>query len=310
MSRKVAEEGKELERRTEASQGRSSLRERLARRDFTVTVEMEPPRGASPAETLEKVSRLAGYVDAVNVADCPMANLRMSPIAVAHLIQEELGVETIFHLTCRDRNLLGLQAELLGAAALGVSNILALTGDRPERGDHPTARGVFDLDSTGLIRLAVRLNRGESWAGQKLASPTRFFIGTVANPSQPDLSAELERLRAKVEAGAEFVQTQPVFDLEQVARFQREAAVLGLPVLYGILPLKSYRNAVYLSTHVPGIFIPQEVLDRLRRRDSPQEGVVLARELLSGLRRLGVHGAHIFPMGDPGLALAVLTGAE
>ncbi|MGE5553790.1 MAG: methylenetetrahydrofolate reductase [Betaproteobacteria bacterium] len=283
-----------------------SLREKLDRGEFVVTVELEPPRGADPRPMLEKARRLTPVVDAVNVADSPMANLRMSPIACAHLLQQDQGVEAIFHLTCRDRNLLGLQAELLGAAALGVKNILALTGDRPERGDHPQATGVFEVDALGLARLARALNEGRDVNGKPLEAPTDFLIGGTTSPNAPDLEAEVARLRAKAEAGITFAQTQPVFDLEQAAEFQRRTARLGVRVLYGVLPLKSYKSAVYLATHVPGIRIPSEVLARMER-GGPDEGVRLAREILTGLWGK-VPGVHLFPMGDPALALRLLEG--
>lgn len=284
----------------------SSLRHKLERGEFVVTVELEPPRGADPRPMLEKGRVLAGLVDAVNVADSPMANLRMSPIACAHLLQQDLGVEAIFHLTCRDRNLLGLQAELLGAAALGVRNILTITGDRPERGDHPQASAVFDVDALGLARLARTLNAGRDVNGKALEAPTDFLIGGTASPNAADLEAEAGRLAAKAKAGIAFAQTQPVFDLEQAAQFRRRTAHLGVRVLHGVLPLKSYRSAVYLNTHVPGIRIPQAVLDRMER-GAPDEGVRIAREILAELWGK-IPGVHLFPMGDPFLAAKLLEG--
>lgn len=283
-----------------------SLREKLERGEFVVTVELEPPRGADPRPMLEKARQLKGAVDAVNVADSPMANLRMSPIACAHLLQQDQGVEAVFHLTCRDRNLLGLQAELLGAAALGVKNVLAITGDKPERGDHPQASGVFDVDCLGLVSLARALNQGQDVVGRPLDAPTDFFIGGTTSPNASDLEVEAARLSAKVAAGIRFAQTQPVFDLEQAADFQRRIKGLGVHVLYGVLPLKSHRSAVYLNTHVPGIRIPPAVLARLEE-GAPDEGVRLAREILVELWGK-VSGVHLFPMGDPLLALRLLEG--
>ncbi len=281
-----------------------SLRERLARGEFVLTVEMEPPAGADPSQTLEEIGQLAGRFAAVNIADSPMATLRMSPIALAYLIQEKWGLEVIFHLTCRDRNLLGLQAELLGAAALGVQNILALTGDPPEKGDHPGATAVYDVDSVGLIAMAASLNRGVALSQKELAAPTSFFIGTVANPTAPDLAAEVAKLERKAAAGADFVQTQPIFTPEQFERFQAATAHLQLPILYGILPLKSFRSAKYLAEKVPGINIPDEVLRRVEAGGAA-EGVLIAREMLAYLRSRAA-GAHIFPMGKPELALQVI----
>lgn len=281
------------------------LRQKLRNQEFVLTVEMEPPAGADPNPALEAIAKLKDDFTAVNVADSPMASLRMSPIALAHLAQEDKGVEIIFHLTCRDRNLLGLQAELLGAAALGVRNILALTGDPPTNGDHPEATGVFDVDSVGLIRLAKMLNNGKTISGKELAAPTDFFIGTVANPTAEDLNKEVERLAQKVEAGANFVQTQPIFAPDQFERFHAAVGHLQIPILYGILPLKSYRSAKYLAEKVPGINIPTSVLERIEEGGA-EVGLILAQELLDYLKPRAA-GAHIFPMGNPDLALAVLA---
>ncbi len=284
----------------------TSLRHKLERGEFVVTVELEPPRGADPRPMLAKAAELRPVVDAVNVADSPMANLRMSPIACAHLLQKDLGVEAVFHLTCRDRNLLGLQAELLGAAALGVKNILALTGDKPERGDHPQAAGVYDVDALGLVRLARSLNQGLDANGKPLDAPADFLIGGTISPNAPDLEVEAERLSAKAEAGVVFAQTQPVFDLERAAEFRRRTANLGVRVLYGVLPLKSFRSAVYLNAHVPGIRIPPGILARMER-GAPDEGLRIAREILAAVWGK-VPGVHLFPMGDPALALRLLEG--
>ncbi|MBO8125609.1 MAG: methylenetetrahydrofolate reductase [Firmicutes bacterium] len=282
-----------------------SLREFLTEGKFVLTVEMEPPAGADPSRVLEEIGKLKEDFVAVNIADSPMASLRMSPIALAHLIQEKWGLEVIFHLTCRDRNLLGLQAELLGAAALGVKNILALTGDPPEGGDHPNSTGVFDVDSTGLIKMARSLNQGRAVSGKELTAPTDFLIGTVANPTASDLAREVARLERKIEAGADFVQTQPIFAIEQVERFEQATAHLQVPILYGILPLKNYRSAKYLAEKVPGINIPDQVVRRVEK-EGAEAGLALARELLLHLRSRA-KGAHIFPMGRPDLALKLVN---
>lgn len=282
------------------------LRAKLEAGRFVVTVELEPPRGADPGPMLAKAAALAPVVDAVNVADSPMANLRMSPIACAHLLQQDAGLETVFHLTCRDRNLLGLQAELLGAAALGVRNILALTGDQPGRGDHPQATGVFDVDGLGLIRLTRALNSAQDANGRPLETATDFLIGGTVNPNAEDLRAEAARLATKAEAGITFAQTQPVFDLEQAEEFARLTSHLGVKVLYGVLPLKSYRSALYLAAHVPGIRIPPHILERMAG-GGPDEGLKVAREILARLWER-VPGVHLFPMGDPALARQLLEG--
>jgi 5,10-methylenetetrahydrofolate reductase len=277
----------------------TDLRAKLNRGDFVITLELDPPKGSDPLPTLDAVRPLARLVDAVNIADCPMANVRMSPIALSYLVQRDLGLETIFHLTCRDRNLIGLQSELLGAAAMGVRNILALTGDTPDRGDHPTARGVFDLDSTGLVALASRLNSGRDLAVGELNHRTDFLVGVAVDPGAPDLPRETAKIQAKIEAGANFVQTQPVFDAETVLRFQEQAVGLDIPVLFGILPLRSHQSAIRLMQRVPGIRVPEPVLRRLEAA-GPAGGLQYFAELLQRLAPL-VQGVHFFPMGrlDP-----------
>ncbi|MFZ5818191.1 MAG: methylenetetrahydrofolate reductase [Bacillota bacterium] len=281
------------------------LMHRLRQGAFGVTVEIDPPKGADVRKTLEKVRRFADRVDAVNVADCPMANVRMSPITLAHLLQRDVQVEAIFHLTCRDRNVIGLQAELLGAAGLGVRNILALRGDNPERGDHPTAQGVFECDATGLIRIAATLNEARTVAGTALEQGTDFAIGCAANPTARDLEAELSRLEQKVEAGAHFVQTQPIYDPRLLERWLAKAeGRIRIPILYGIMPLKSYDFAAHLNQNVPGISVPDWVLDRMRGQGE-EEGLKLMAELLREIGPL-VDGIHIFPMNSANRVIAVL----
>lgn len=278
---------------------------RLKHGAFGVTVEIDPPKGANIRKTLEKVRLFADRVDAVNVADCPMANVRMSPITLAHLLQRDGQVEAIFHLTCRDRNIIGLQAELLGAAGLGVRNILALRGDDPVRGDHPSARGVFECDTTGLIRLAATLNRGLTAAGTELEQGTDFAIGCAANPAAADLEGEVSRLEQKIEAGADFVQTQPVYDPAVVERWlSKIEGRIRIPILYGIMPLKSYEFAVHLNRNVPGIHVPDWAVARMEGRGE-EEGLRLTAELL---KEIGpwVPGIHIFPMNSAKRVNAVL----
>lgn len=285
------------------------LLHRLRQRQFAVTVEIDPPKGADVTKTLAKVRRFADRVDAINVADCPMANVRMSPITLAHLIQRDAHVEAIFHLTCRDRNVIGLQAELLGAAGLGVRNILALRGDNPERGDHPTAAGVFERDAVGLIELAATLNQGRTVAGGQLDAPTDFAIGCAANPTAKDLEAEVSRLEAKVAAGAHFAQTQPIYDPALLERWLAKAeGRIRIPILYGILPLKNYEFAVHLNENVPGIVVPDWAVERMRT-GGEGEGMRLTAELLRAISPM-IHGIHIFPMNSSERVLGVLHALD
>ncbi|HWI60660.1 MAG TPA: methylenetetrahydrofolate reductase [Symbiobacteriaceae bacterium] len=282
---------------------------RLRQRHFAVTVEIDPPKGASVTKTLEKVRRFADRVDAVNVADCPMANVRMSPITLAHLLQRDVQVEAIFHLTCRDRNVIGLQAELLGAAGLGVRNILALRGDPPTRGDHPEATGVFECDAVGLIRVADTLNRGQTVSGGKLDWGTDFAIGCAANPTAKDLELEVSRLEEKVAAGAHFVQTQPIYDALLLERWLAKIeGRVRIPILYGILPLKNYEFAVHLNENVPGIVVPDRVVERMRV-GGEGEGLRQTAELLRQIAPM-IAGIHIFPMNSSDRVLGVLAALD
>ncbi len=280
------------------------LKEKLKLRKFVTTVELEPPKGADPMPVLEKASLLKGHVDGVNIADSPMAKLRMSPITLAHVIQQDMGIESIFHLTCRDRNILGLQSELLGAAALGVKNILTLTGDRPERGDHPTAKGVFEVDSTGLASIANQLNHGNDMAGNALNSATQFFIGGAANPGAENIMLEVDKLKRKIDAGVQFIQTQPIFHISQVAHFLEKTKELPVHIIFGILPLKSVNMANYLVNNVPGIHIPDDTIKGLLH-GGRQAGVEQAQKLINEIKDM-VQGIHIYPIGDLNIIYEVL----
>lgn len=282
------------------------LLNRLQRREFTVTVEVDPPRGADVTKTLAKVRRFADRVDGVNVADCPMANVRMSPITLAHLIQRDTQVDAIFHLTCRDRNIIGVQAELLGAAGLGVRTLLCLRGDDPQRGDHPDAHGVFELDAIGLIRTARTLNEGRTLSGKELETPASFTIACAANPGAKDLEAEASRLEEKIAAGAHFAQTQPIFDPRVLERWLNKIdGRIKLPMLYGIMPLKSHEFALHLNRNVPGMQVPEWLVDKLQGGDEAT-GIALAGDLVREISAWGISGIHIYPMGASSRVIGVL----
>ena len=286
-----------------------NLREKLAANKFVVTVELDPPKTLNLERILTEVNstNFRKLVDAVNVTDCPLAKLRMSPIALSHIIQEKIGLEAIFHITCRDRNLLGLQAELLGASALGVRNILALTGDPPEVGDYIMATGVFDVDSIGLVRMVNKLNNGYEYGGNELKDKTDFFIGIAVNPTAQDLTKEIKRFEEKVSAGANFIQTQPIYDIGLLERFLKLTAHINIPKIIGIMPLKSYKMVEYLNNSLPGILVPPKVKDRMRGKDV-EEGVKISRELISKIRKFKeVAGIHIFPLRDMNLVCRLLN---
>ena len=284
------------------------LREKLSCNEFVVTMEVDPPRGADPWPVFTAIHDLAADLTAVNIADSPTAKLRMSPIALAHLVQDRLQLESIFHLTCRDRNLMGLQAELLGAYALGVRNILTLTGDSPSLGDHPNATGVFDVDSRGLAKMAANLNGGKDYYDRVLDNATDFFIGAVANPAMDDVETEVAKVRAKIESGVDFFQTQPVYSLAQIERFEaevkRQIPDCTTPFIYGIMPVKSVKQAQYLNNHVPGVHVPDEMIAVLER-EGAQGGM---RYLLQLVQELKPHvaGIHIFPMREYSLAKQII----
>jgi len=286
-----------------------NLREKLAANKFIVTVELDPPKTLNLDKILRKVNcdNFRKVVDGVNITDCPLAKLRMSPIALSHIVQEKIGLEAIFHITCRDRNLLGLQAELLGASALGVKNVLALTGDPPEMGDYINATGVYDVDSIGLVKLVNKLNNGYEYCKNGFKDKTDFFIGITVNPTAKDLAKEIKRFEEKVSAGANFIQTQPIYDIRLLERFLKLTAHINIPKIIGIMPLKSYKMVEYLNNNLPGIFVPPEVKERMREKDVG-EGIKISRELISEMRKFKeVAGIHLFPLQDMDLIYPLLN---
>lgn len=284
-----------------------SLADKLGKQ-FVITVELDPPRGVNIDKAIEG-ARLLRQVDAINLADSPMARVRLSPIALAHLIRERLGLETILHMTCRDRNLLSLQSDLLGAYALGVENVLALTGDPTAIGDFPQATGVFDVTSEGLVRMIRQLNSGTDLAGNKLNSPTGFCIGVAVNPAADDLDKEISRLEKKVAAGAHFAQTQPLYDTGMVHRLLEKTEHIGIPILIGILPLRNPRHCEFLHNEVPGITIPEPIRKRMHdagEQGGRSEGIAIAQEFMSSVAP-DVSGVYLMPpFADYAMAAEVI----
>jgi homocysteine S-methyltransferase len=278
---------------------------------FAVSVEIDPPVGSDPQATLESVRALSGSrVDAINIADGPRAMARMSPLPMALRIRDEIGLEPIIHYCCRDRNILAMQADLLGANVLGICNILAVTGDPPRLGNYPQATAVFDVDSIGLVRLIRKLNAGTDLGGNPIGPPTAFFAGVGANPGAIDLDKEVFRLEQKVAAGAEFVLTQPVYDVRLFERFIGRTKHTQVPVLVGILPLVSSRNAEFLHREIPGMEIPDAIRERMRKVGSGPaaraEGLAIAREALRECAPM-CQGVYVMPpFNRASLALEVL----
>ena len=295
---------------------RSRLGAKLADGRFVTTVEIVPPKGIDPGPMFDQVRRLkAAGVDAVNVPDGPRAQSRMGALLSALMIEREVGLEAVVHYACRDRNLLGMLSDLLGAAAAGIRNLLIITGDPPKMGPYPDATAVFDIDSIGLTNLVGRLNRGLDPGGNPIGPPTKFVIGVGANPAAPDFERELKRFAYKVEAGAEYAITQPVFDLDQLDRFLARVESFRIPIVAGIWPLVSLRNAEFLANEVPGVSVPDAVVERMRaasaggKEEALAEGVRIAREMLVAVAER-VQGAQVSaPMGRVPVALEVLEAA-
>jgi homocysteine S-methyltransferase len=278
----------------------ATLRERLAAGRFVITAEVDPPRGLNPRRALRGAARLklAG-ADALNVGDSPLARVRMSPIAMAVLFQQQIGIESIVHVTTRDRNALALQADLLGAHVLGLRNMFCLRGDAPSGPGYARAVGVWDVTPVGLIRILKGLNEGIDWAGNPMAQPTSFFVGAAANPTAPSLEAEIKLLRRKVEAGADFITTQAVYDIEVVERFLEKASKFKVPVLLGVMPLHSDRHAEFIHNELAGVHIPDEI--RARMREAGDNGIAEGRKIageLIGKLRDGVQGIYLIPSFD------------
>ena len=277
---------------------------------FAVTVEVDLPRGNAIAQVVEAARRLKERgVHAIDISDGARARLRMHPVAAARIVQEEAGIEVVAHISCRDRNIIGLQADLLGAAALGVKNILAVTGDPAQIGDYPEATSVFDTDSVGLVHILAKMNRGEDLSGNPIGEPPGFLVGASFNPTAEDLDQEVEKLRRKVEAGAHAFWTQPVFEMRALENALERIGDDGVCILLGLMPLRSFRQAEFLHHEVPGIYIPKHVrqnLAALPPEDAPKYGVEVAQRLLSEAQPL-VSGAYIMPPASaPDLAGDVL----
>jgi homocysteine S-methyltransferase len=294
---------------------KSRLGARIAASKFAVSVELTAPAGTDLGKTVQQVAELrAGGVDIINIADGPRASARMGNVAVCSELARQTGVEPILHVCARDRNFLGLVAHLLGAHALGIKDLVIITGDPPKMGDYPFATPVYDVDSIGLLRMAAGLNAGIDPAGKEVGGATRFLLATGAEPAAHDRDRELRRLEEKKLAGAELVMTQPVYDPRTLDRFLEDAAPLGLPVMVGILPLASHRNAEFLHHEVPGMSIPSEYRERMAKAPAGPaaraEGIRIAQEALTAVKHR-VAGAYVMPpFNRVDAALAVLEAAR
>lgn len=281
----------------------SNLERSLGTGEFAVTAELGPPRGADADEVRESANVLKGYADAVNVTDCQTAIVRMSSISACSLVIGE-GVEPVAQMTCRDRNRIGIQSDLLGAYALGVRNLLCLTGDHPKFGDHPTARGVFDFDSIQLVQLVRQMrDEGRLFSGDEMEHPPSFFIGAAENPFADPLGFRAIRLEKKANAGADFIQTQIIYNLERFEVWMEDVRRRGLEkrlhILAGITPPKSAGMVKYMRSKVPGLDVPDDIVSRMQDASDPQaEGKKIAVELIRAVRKIeGVAGIHLMAIG-------------
>jgi homocysteine S-methyltransferase len=295
---------------------KSRFARKICAGEFVTSVEIVPPRGVDASKMLSDVAKLrdAG-VDAVNVPDGPRAQSRMGALLTSLLIEQRVGIETVTHYACRDRNLLGMLSDLLGASAVGLRNMLLVTGDPPKMGPYPDATAVFDIDAIGLTNLVRNLNCGLDPGGNAIGQPTQFAIGVGVNPAAIDLAHEIRRFEWKVDAGAEFAVTQPVFDPDQLERFLERIEHVRIPVVAGIWPLVSVRNAEFLANEVPGVAVPAAVIARMRAANERSkdhavaEGIAIAREMLDRVRD-AVQGAQVSaPFGKVELALQVFAAA-
>ncbi|HEY2150964.1 MAG TPA: bifunctional homocysteine S-methyltransferase/methylenetetrahydrofolate reductase [Vicinamibacterales bacterium] len=296
-----------------ARERKSRFAHALARGRFVVAAELLPPRGYQTDAVVEHARRLKiGGVDAITIPDGPRGGARISALSLAVLIEQQAGIETLLHYACRDRNLLGIQSDLLGAHAQGLRNLMLVTGDPGRVGDYPDATAVFDVDSIGLTNVVARLNHGSDVGGQTIGAPTGFHIGVSVNPAASNLDEELRRFEYKVQAGAEFVVTRPIFDVDAYEPVHRRLVAAGLPIVAGVYPFDSLRNAEFMANEVPGVRVPDALLERMRRADAGggaiAEGIAIAREIAGALKGL-VQGVQVSTQsGDIDTALAAVDG--
>ena len=279
--------------------------------EFLITAEVAPPKGANPTHMIEMAESLKGRVHAVNITDGSRAVLRMSSLA-ASMILKNIGLEPIFQVACRDRNRIALQADLMGASALGIHNILALTGDPVKAGDHKDARSVFDMESVRLLQMIAKLNQGMDWNEKALPDgPTDLFVGAAVDPQSPSWSGLKRRFERKLLAGSQFFQSQLISDFDKLEKFMNQIAVdSNKPILAGIFLLKSAKNAAFLNKYVPGVDIPEHIINRLANAEKPlQEGIKIAAEQVKMARNI-CHGVHLMAIKREDLIPQILDMAE
>ncbi|VVB92066.1 Methylenetetrahydrofolate reductase [uncultured archaeon] len=275
-----------------------SFESKLDEGKFVVTAEISPPKGTDTSGLLKDASIINGFADAINITDNQRAVMRMSPVAACSILESK-GYETIMHVTCRDRNRIALQSELLGAYALGIKNILVMSGDHPVKGDHQGAKPVYDLDSVQLLGLIQKLNSGFDFSGNRLDGKTNFCIGAVTNIELNEIA--LMKLEKKISQGVRFIQTQAVFDIEKFSGFLdriKDSGISRSRIIAGIIPLKSEKNARFLNKNIAGIKVPEIVIDQLKNASNPEtRGMEIAARLIKELHGM-CGGVHIMPIGN------------
>jgi len=275
-----------------------NLEEKLKNGKFVITSEIGPPKGTNIMPHIEEAEHIKDKVDAFNVTDLQSSVMRLGSLATSHLLVEK-GMEPVFQITCRDRNRLALQSDLLSAYVLGIRNILILTGDHTVLGDHPQAKPVFDLDSISLLKVASDLMKGKDMVGNDLDGIPAFFLGAVVSPGYEPQELQLLKMERKIEAGARFFQTQAVYDLDAFEKFMKQASNFGVPVLGGIVLLKSAAMAKFMNENVAGVSVPERYINMMAsadKKDRPKVSVQIASELIKGMKGL-CSGIHIMPLG-------------
>jgi homocysteine S-methyltransferase len=290
---------------------KSALGKKIAAGLPVFCVELTPPRGVNTEKLIQSAKLCADYnIDAVNIPDGPRASARLSPLVSAVKIQQAINIETILHVCCRDKNIIGLQSDLLGIDAMGINNVLLITGDPPKLGEYPDATAVFDLDSVALTRVVQGLNRGLDIAGNALPAPLSLTVGVGANPAASELHREIDRFRQKAAAGAEYAITQPVFDVEMFYAFQSAVEKSGIPLIAGIWPFTSFKNAEFMANEVPGVVVPPALLERMSKATTQQQarkiGIEIAREMIAQLAPHVAGFAVSAPFGNVRIALAAM----
>lgn len=285
-----------------------SLKEKLEQGKFVVTAELEPPKGTDLAKTLGNL-KFYKDVDGVNVTDNQRAIMRLGPISTSHILIDN-GIEPICQFTCRDKNVLGLQSDLLSAYVLGIRNVVVMGGDDPKYGDHPNAKPVFELDAVGLLKTIKKLSTGQDFAGNKIEGSPNFFIGAVANPGAKDIDIEISKFRAKLDGAAEFFQTQAVYEPENFKTFIEKIEEFNAKIIAGIIPLKSAKMARFMNEKVPGIHVPEGMINEIEQSSNPVEtGIMQAVKIINKLKGIS-HGVHLMTIGKEESIPEIIEKAE